>query len=164
MKNFKLNFKLGQLIYFPTWSRVINNQYKDSVLDHIHVTSFSSILYYSNVRLISKLELELNQIRFHLNKHYLETTFEVVHKLNKGCTIFQTEAHEPYPELNGRQIRRARGMSVPNHYIYVIDPTRVTNSKHLKPIFGDQSLISAEINLQKKSIAPEFAIEKWQPK
>ena len=42
----------------------------------------------------------------------------MVHKLNKGYPIFQTEAHEPYPELNGGQIRRAKGLSVPNRYIY----------------------------------------------
>ena len=42
----------------------------------------------------------------------------MVHKLNKGYPIFQTEAHEPYPKLNGRQIRRARGLSIPNRYIY----------------------------------------------
>ena len=35
----------------------------------------------------------------------------------EGYPIFQTEVHEPYPELNGGQIRRARGLSVPNRYI-----------------------------------------------
>ena len=33
----------------------------------------------------------------------------------KGYPIFQTEAHKPYPELNGGQIRRPKGLSVPRH-------------------------------------------------
>ena len=41
----------------------------------------------------------------------------MIHKLVKGYPIFQTEALEHYPELNGRQIKLARGLSVPNRYI-----------------------------------------------
>ena len=83
----------------------------------IHVTRFSSIPYYSNVRLISKKELDywtkLEVTWITLFNSCLKFSYEVVHKLNKGYPIFQTEAHEPYPELNGGQIiRHARGLSV----------------------------------------------------
>ena len=54
--------KLHQMVNFKTWRRVINNIVKESALDHVYkdVTSFYCISYYSNVRLISKLELEQN--------------------------------------------------------------------------------------------------------
>ena len=39
----------------------------------------------------------------------LKFSYEVVQKLTKGYPIFQTKAHETYPELNGGQIiKRAR--------------------------------------------------------
>ena len=44
----------------------------------LYVTSFSNISYYSNVRLISKIELD----------SCLKFSYEVVHKLNKGYPIF----------------------------------------------------------------------------
>ena len=47
----------------------------------------------------------------------LKFSFEVIHELVKGYPKFQTKAHKTYPELNGGQIRRARGLSVPNRYM-----------------------------------------------
>ena len=65
----------------------------------------------------------LNQIQSHLNKIYnsrLKFTFEVIHELVKGYPIFQIKAHQTYPELNGGQIRCARGLSVPNRYMNIV--------------------------------------------
>ena len=76
------------------WKKIQNNIQN---VQHMNVTSFSSISYYSNARLISKIELEQNF---------------------QSIIIFQIEIHEPYPDLNsGQHIRRAKGLVRSNRYI-----------------------------------------------
>ena len=58
----------------------------------------------------------------------LKFTLKVLHKLVKGYPIFQTKVHEPYPELNGGQIRCARGLSESNRYIYEAIKVKLTFS------------------------------------
>ena len=36
-----------------------------------------------------------------------------VHKVKKRYSIFRIEVPDPYPHLNGGQIRRASGLSIP---------------------------------------------------
>ena len=97
----------------------------------IHVTSFSSISYYRNVRLISKIELEqnfqsiildvhasANECLPHLFRFKLRSTNKY-----KGYPIFQIKIHKPYPDPNGgQQIRHARGLVRSNRYIHKLAP------------------------------------------
>ena len=34
------NVNLIQMVEFPTWSRIVNNVLRESILDHIYLTSF----------------------------------------------------------------------------------------------------------------------------
>ena len=92
----------------------------------INVTSFSSISYYSNVRLISKIELEQNlqsiklDVHASANKHPPHLFCFKLRSTNKykGYPIFQIEIHKPCPDLNGgKHIRRVRGLVSSNRYI-----------------------------------------------
>ena len=96
----------------------------------IYVTSFSSISYYSNVRLVSKIELEQNFQSTILDVHAsanerppipnscLKLSFWSSTRDKKGYPIYQITIHEPYPEPNGGQlIRRARDLVRSNRYI-----------------------------------------------
>ena len=51
---------------------------------NINVTTFSSISYYSNVRLISKIELEQNFQSITIFNSCHKLSFGVVHKIRKG--------------------------------------------------------------------------------
>ena len=46
------NFGLEQLIDFVTWSRLVNNVYKTSLLDHVYVTDGTSVSF--DVRINNK--------------------------------------------------------------------------------------------------------------
>ena len=76
----------------------------------ICIISFSSIPYYSNVKLISKDGIGIRPPVYSLEVHA---------SINKrpfyrGYPIFQTKVLDPYPHLNrGQHIRRAKGLSVP---------------------------------------------------
>ena len=130
---FGLMVKFGPLVFYLFGPLVIN------------VTSFSSISYYSNVRLISKIELEQNFQSIILDVHAsankrsshlfvlsyaaqtnitppfnscLKLSFRVVHEIEKGYPKFQIKIHKPNPDPNGGQhIRLARGLVRSNRYI-----------------------------------------------
>ena len=44
------NFGLEQLIDFVTWSRLVNNVYKSSLLDHVYSTDCTSISYIKSLK------------------------------------------------------------------------------------------------------------------
>ena len=48
------NFGLEQLIDFVTWSRLVNNVYKSSVLDHVYVNDGTSV---TNIQSINQTDL-----------------------------------------------------------------------------------------------------------
>ena len=58
------NFGLEQLIDFVTWSRLVNNVYKSSLLDHMYSTDCSSI---SNIKSLKPIFGDHLLIHFDIN-------------------------------------------------------------------------------------------------
>ena len=82
----------------------------------------------------------------------------MVHKLEKEYPKFQTEAHEPYPDLNGGQIIRcARGLSVQTITLIILITFVSSSEKHIKNVTQLLKHFTAHL----ASVLNELLLSRW---